>query len=88
MWFVANEIFTIVVSELEKQLGDILARGITKKALVKVASNENVATEMDMIKAMDIHIKPTLTTFMTPDKANVIIRHIKVKLRGRQSNAG
>ena len=81
-----NDIFNIVVSELKDQLGDILAVGITKKALQKVVASENSVTEREMIRAMDMHIKPVLHSFMTPDKSTECILRIKKRI-GRTHNA-
>ena len=76
----SNEIFNIVVSELEDHLGDILAKGITKKALEKVGSSEDEVDEVDMKKAIEVHIKPTLPAFMFPENASECLRVIEKRI--------
>lgn len=77
----ANQIFDTAVAELERYVGGILARGMSKKALQRVgAAEDSVSVEM-MLKALDIHIKPHLNAFMSPEKAKEVVRTIENKIR-------
>ncbi len=79
-----NDIFNIVVSELEGHIGDILALGITKKALQKVGISKDYVSEVEMKSALNIHIEPALYAFMSPDKAKECVRTIEKKIGMRE----
>ena len=82
----SNEIYNLVVSELEGYLGDILALGITKKALQKVGTSEDYVTVSEMKKALKAHIAPSLQSFMFPDKAEECVRAIENKIIARKQD--
>jgi hypothetical protein len=75
-----NGIFNIVVKELEAHVGDILAKGITKKALEKVGSSADAVGVPEMGMALDGHVFASLTSFMTKDRARECVRSIRRKL--------
>ena len=77
-----NEIYNIAVSEIELHLGDILAIGITNLALQKVSTSEDYVTESEMLKAINVHIAPTLLSFMHPGKAEECASQIERRVRG------
>ena len=78
-----NEVFSIVVEDLEPHLGDILAYGITKKAAQKAGACEDTVSAGQMMSGLDIHVMPALQTFMASDKAKNTVRLLKKKLAGR-----
>jgi hypothetical protein len=75
-----NGIFNAVVKELEVHVGDILAKGITKKAVEKVGSSADLVSAPEMGKALEGHVFSSLTSFMTQDKARECVRAIKKKV--------
>ncbi|MCK4717142.1 MAG: hypothetical protein KAT70_00625 [Thermoplasmata archaeon] len=76
-----NAVFDIVVSILELHVGDILATGVTKKALTKVGASENSVTITQMQMALRQHIGPVLTSFMTMEKSKNLVRSIEKRMR-------
>ena len=76
----SQELVNTVTSELEIHLGDILARGITKKALDKIGSAESMVTISEMRLALTTHIKSSLLTFMSPGKASDCVSQIDKKI--------
>ena len=64
-----NEVFSLVVADLEPHLGDILAYGITKKAAQKSGATEDTVTAGQMMQGLDVHVFPALQSFMAMDKA-------------------
>ena len=61
-------------------LGDILCFGIIKKGLEKVGSIPDIATPVDLAKALDAHIEPAIVSFVGPQEARQIVLRIKTKL--------
>ncbi len=76
----ANKIFKTVVDDLEPHVGDILALGITKKAVKLVDATVVDVTADEMIQALNVHIFPSLHSFMSHDKSAACVRQIKKKL--------
>ena len=74
-----NAIFDVVVDELDTFIVDILALGMTKKALQKVGATPETVSKAQMSKALNVHIKPNLNSFMSPDKSMKLVRHIEKK---------
>ena len=82
-----NEVFNMVVAELEGQLGDILAKGITKKAVQKVGATDQTVSSGQMVRALELHIRPTLHSFMTPEKSRFVTGKLRKRLMEGGSNA-
>jgi hypothetical protein len=61
---------------LDVHVGDILAAGITKKALRKMNSTPESVTSVEMQQALRSHIGPALLGFMSPDMAKQLIRKL------------
>ncbi|MFO7618577.1 MAG: hypothetical protein R6W91_02830 [Thermoplasmata archaeon] len=61
-------------------LGDILSIGIVRKGLEKVGSTPDLATPVEMSRAMDMHVETALISFVGPVKARKLVLHIKDKL--------
>jgi hypothetical protein len=70
---------TLVEDEL-MFLGDILAIGMVKKGLERVGSSPDMATPLDLVKAIDKHIEPAMVTFVGPVKARKIALKLKYEL--------
>ncbi len=75
-----NKVYSIVVSELETVLGDILAAGITKKAIVSMGYDPDSIGPDEMKKALRGHIQNSLGSFMAPDKSKAFIKKIEKRL--------
>jgi hypothetical protein len=61
-------------------LGDILCFGIVKKGLAKVGSMPDIATPIDLTRALESHIEPAIVSFVGPREAHDIVLKIKTKL--------
>ena len=61
-------------------LGDILSIGMVKKGLERVGSSPDMATPVELAKALDVHIEPAIVTFIGPAKARKIVLRIKDQL--------
>ena len=75
-----NQIFETTTSELERHVGDILAVGITRKALKKYGYSEEGVTLAQMQTALRKHVGPALVSFMSQDTARTLIRQIEKKI--------
>ena len=75
-----NENVLIVINELEKAVGDILAKGMTTKGLQKIGANPETATAADVWKALNVHIKPSLSSFMSSDKSKELLWKIRKQI--------
>ena len=69
----ANHIYDMVVNELDTHVGDILAAGITNKALKKINSTPDTVTPDEMMTALRSHVGPAILGFMAPDMAKRLV---------------
>ncbi|MCX8173804.1 MAG: hypothetical protein N3F63_04260 [Thermoplasmata archaeon] len=76
-----NRIFEITVEELSF-LGDILSMGVVKKGLVMVGATPDSVTRDQMLQALDLHIIPSIRSFVSPEKASQVKHNILKKLEG------
>lgn len=67
-------------------LGDILSIGIVKKGLERVGSAPDMATPVELSKALDVHIEQAIITFVGPAKARKIVLRIKDQLSRMGAN--
>lgn len=76
-----NRIFEIAVEEL-LFLGDILSVGVVKKGLVMVGATPDSVTKEQMKQALNLHIIPSIRSFVSPEKASEVKHNIMKKLDG------
>lgn len=76
----SNNLFQTVVSGLEPHVGDILAKGLTKKGLQKMGVDISTVDAVQMERALKSHVLPALDSFMTRDRSREIIRNILRKI--------
>ena len=77
-----NQLFNMVTSELEVHLGDILATGITKKAVRSIGCSEDEVTKIEMKEALNKHVRRSLGAFMVEQKTYQVIKNIERKMEG------
>ena len=75
-----SDLYNLVVVELETHIGDILAAGITKKAVRSLGYSEDHITKEEMKEALNQHVKKSLGSFMAPAKAHEVVRRIEKKM--------
>ena len=75
-----TEVYKIVQKELETIVGDILSVGMLKKGLAKVGSNPDSVDKIAMAKALDVHVKQALVSFMGPKDAPSYVADLKKKI--------
>ena len=75
-----NEIFELVVAELEEYMGDIWSAGIVKKGLKMIGATPSDVTEEEMRDALRKHVIPAAGSFVSRDKASQIHRQIVKKI--------
>ena len=79
--------YELVVTELDEYVGDILAAGMTKKALQRLGTDPEFVEAMEMVSALNRYIKPALHSFMSPEIAKKRIRSIERKVMECEQNA-
>ena len=78
----SNKVFDIAFSNIDPYVGDILAKGIIKKAVTLVNATEDTVTPLEMRKALNGHIAKSLASFMAPNKAKDLIKKIEKEIQG------
>lgn len=72
--------FLLIEKELTQTFGDILAKGILSQALKKVGATPETVTKEQMRKAIEGHIRNSVTAFMGGGGANDLVVKLKKKL--------
>lgn len=75
-----NQLFVRVVNELDPFIGDILAYGLTNKAVKIVGSSPEMVTIPLMKKALIVHIKPSLRSFMSAARADECVKMVEKRI--------